>query len=64
MKMGIKQLVIELRPSVGDFIDLSKIKIEKESNAIIIKIPGFTYPADLLTSYVSYDPQSSEGSPT
>lgn len=50
-----KDLIIELRPSVSDSIDISKTLIERDNNAIIITLSGFTDPADINIAYVTSD---------
>lgn len=59
----MKDLIIELRPDTKDYIDLSKIKIDKENNAIFLSLHGFTEPADIKLAYVTCqcDDQSPEG---
>lgn len=56
----MKDLLIELRPSCHDSIDISKIEVTRENNGIHIKLHGFTEPADLLTAYVTCECQHSK----
>ena len=60
-KADMKDLIIELLPSVADNIDISKALIERNNNAIIITFSGFTEPADINIAYVTSD-HGSEGS--
>jgi len=46
-------LEIVLKPPVKDFIDLDKIRVFKDSNAVIIVVPGCSTTPDIEFAHVT-----------